>query len=231
MPKINALPPMTAPAGDDVFPADDVSTTNKDTKKLSLTGLKEWFQSVAGWITTAMIADSQINASKVDWSTAGEVWWEELARVSTGSNVTSISTGTFAAKKYLTVIVRAVNNGSTQKRIQFNNDTGSNYKSRFSVSGAADTDEATSGIGIPVGTTSSEPSFGVLDIVNTPTANEKLVYCNVVQQGTAGAANSTIRMEVSAKWANTANQITRVDLVGSASGLASGSELIVLGHD
>lgn len=36
MGKIHLLPPMTAPALDDVFPADDISTTNDDTKQVTL---------------------------------------------------------------------------------------------------------------------------------------------------------------------------------------------------
>lgn len=57
MPKINALPAMTTVADDDVFAADDVSTTNKDTKKVTFTKLKEWLQSVASWINSSMVAN------------------------------------------------------------------------------------------------------------------------------------------------------------------------------
>lgn len=68
MPKINALPPQNSPAGDDVFPTDDVSDGNT-TKKLTLTKLKEWLQSLVGWITTAMLADTSVTASKIDFTT------------------------------------------------------------------------------------------------------------------------------------------------------------------
>lgn len=63
MPKINALPPMTTAADDDVLAVDDVSASNA-TKKLTLTKLKEWLQSLVGWITTAMIGDLQITYGK-----------------------------------------------------------------------------------------------------------------------------------------------------------------------
>lgn len=49
MPRINALPPQSAPDGADVFPSDDTSDNNT-TKKISLTGLKTWLQSISSWI-------------------------------------------------------------------------------------------------------------------------------------------------------------------------------------
>lgn len=55
MPKIHALPAMTTLAADDVFAADDISTANDDTKKVTATQIKEWLQSLTGWITAAMI--------------------------------------------------------------------------------------------------------------------------------------------------------------------------------
>lgn len=54
MPKISALPPLTSPDGDDESPIVDDSATT--TKKLTLTGLKEWLQTVVGWITASMIS-------------------------------------------------------------------------------------------------------------------------------------------------------------------------------
>lgn len=62
MPKISALPNQTAPDGADELPTNDVSATT--TKKMTLTILKQWFQSIAGWITTAMVGDGQITYGK-----------------------------------------------------------------------------------------------------------------------------------------------------------------------
>lgn len=69
MPKISALPPMTSADGDDEAPIVDDSATT--TKKFTLTLLKEWLQSLVGWITTAMVGDKQITAAKIDLSTLG----------------------------------------------------------------------------------------------------------------------------------------------------------------
>lgn len=69
MRKISALPPMTSADGDDEAPIVDDSATT--TKKFTLTLLKEWLQSLVGWITTAMVGDKQITAAKIDLSTLG----------------------------------------------------------------------------------------------------------------------------------------------------------------
>lgn len=53
MPKIPALPPMTSPDGADELPIEDVSVGT--TKYITLTRLKEWLQSVAGWVTASNI--------------------------------------------------------------------------------------------------------------------------------------------------------------------------------
>lgn len=73
--KISALPPQTTPDGADQLPTNDVSATT--TKKMTLTVLKEWFQSLVGWITTAMIGDAQVTWSKIDFTTvqaAQQAW-------------------------------------------------------------------------------------------------------------------------------------------------------------
>lgn len=64
MPRINALPPQNSPAGEDMFPADDASDSN-NTKKVTLTKLKEWFQGLTGWISTAMLAAGAVTADKL----------------------------------------------------------------------------------------------------------------------------------------------------------------------
>lgn len=62
MPKIPGLPIMNSPDGADEIPIEDVSVTT--TKYITLTKLKEWFQSLVGWITTAMIADDAVTNAK-----------------------------------------------------------------------------------------------------------------------------------------------------------------------
>lgn len=66
MPKIPALPPITSPDGADELPIEDVSTST--TKYITLTKLKEWLQAITGFVTTAMIGDSQVTATKLSTS-------------------------------------------------------------------------------------------------------------------------------------------------------------------
>lgn len=72
MPKISALPPAGSLHDDDETPFVDDSTSQ--TKKFTLAGLKAWLQSLASWITTAMIGNNQVTAIKTafggDYSTS-----------------------------------------------------------------------------------------------------------------------------------------------------------------
>lgn len=62
MPKISALPPMTSPDAADEAPIVDTSTTS--TKKWTLTLLKTYLQSLASWVTTAMINAAAVTPAK-----------------------------------------------------------------------------------------------------------------------------------------------------------------------
>ena len=62
MPKITALPAMTSADGADPAPIVDDSVGS--TKKITLTKLKEWLQSLTAWITTAMITDANVTPDK-----------------------------------------------------------------------------------------------------------------------------------------------------------------------
>lgn len=53
MPKISSLPPMTTPDGADELPI--VDTGGSTTRKITLTSLKEWLQSLTAWITPSMV--------------------------------------------------------------------------------------------------------------------------------------------------------------------------------
>lgn len=60
--KISALPNLTTADAADQLPIQDVSAST--TKKMTLTVLKEWFQTLVGWISTAMLADSSVTPVK-----------------------------------------------------------------------------------------------------------------------------------------------------------------------
>lgn len=89
MPKIPALPPLSSPAADDQIPIEDVSAGA--TKYISLTTLKTWLQSVASWITTAMISDGQITTPKLNLSGSIGSYGDNVARNYTSSAYVNVT--------------------------------------------------------------------------------------------------------------------------------------------
>lgn len=159
-------------------------------------------------------------------------WWEELGRTTLGVAGDTISLTPITAKKYLRIIVHAIDTGGTIGiSVRFNNDTGNNYSYRNSSNGGADgvAGSASSAfIGAPV---TARPAH-VDAFVTNIAAQEKLISFVAVNNGGAGAASAPDRLEGAAKWANTSAQITRVDVINGGTGdFAIGSEVVVLGHD
>lgn len=163
---------------------------------------------------------------------ASTVWgWEELGRATLSSTADSMSTGTITAKKYLKVLCVLNNSGAIQPLIRFNNDSGSNYSLRFSDDGAAQSTSASQSSIISFGSSQAFSFFLNFDVINLQ-ATEKMLSGVIQLQNTAGAANVPGVREHFSKWANTSAQITRVDIINNGAGdFASGSELVVLGHD
>lgn len=156
---------------------------------------------------------------------------QELARTTLGSPADLISVLNIPARKYVEVIIIAVQTGGTNKvTIRFNNDSAANYSMRFSPNGAADTTIA-SNTALDLFGADSSDHFYRLQLDNIAT-REKLVLSRSASYATLGAASIPGRAEASGKWSNVADQITRVDVFQAGSGdFAAGSEVIVLGHD
>lgn len=81
MPKISALPPIISPDGDDPAPVVDDSASA--TKKITLTQVKEWLQSLVGWITTAMIDDGQVTSEKLQATIACKAYRSTAFNITT----------------------------------------------------------------------------------------------------------------------------------------------------
>lgn len=111
-----------------------------------------------------------------------------------------------------------------------NNDSANNYAIRLSTNGAADTTSTSRANWSLVPTTGSFLIFGTINILNISTS-EKIGIINTMG-ATAGAGNAPERRESVGKWANTSSQISRIDISNSSGGsFATGSQIIVLGHD
>ena len=159
--------------------------------------------------------------------------WKELDRVTLGSAGDVLDTGTFAAKDNLMILLHITGTTAPYPILTFNNDTGSNYAIRFSNNGANDgSNHSQAGLDHSTGGTVQLDHFATFTIRNIG-SEEKLVIGHTVEQEATGAGTAPNRKEIVGKWANTANQITRVELTNSRSGhdFASGSEMVILGCD
>jgi hypothetical protein len=184
-------------------------------------------------VTTAAIADDAVTAAKIDWASTGAnggIWWEELGRATAASGDT-LSLTPISARKYLRVLIYLVPTGGTVRGIfRFNNDSSANYALRYSGNGGADTTAAAQSAGF-INVAAAQQTLITLDIVNIA-AQEKVAHGFNTLNGVNGAANIPNRSEGSFKWANTTDQITRIDVINDGTGdFASGTEIIVLGHN
>ena len=163
-------------------------------------------------------------------------FWTELASVNWSSGAT-IDSGVFTAKKYLWI--QAYLDSDTTAgydRIRVGNatiDTAANYSGRYSIDGGADGTQVSSadnffpsdGSG-----TASRKTFTNIFVVNN-SANEKLFIGSSIFYFTAGAGTAPRRTEWVMKWANTSNQINRVDFNRSAGNYEGSTTLRVWGSD
>jgi len=229
MPKISALPNLTTPDGADELPINDVSATT--TKKFTLTILKEWLQAITSFVTRTMITNAAVDKTKIDFTTAGGVWWEELARVTASTAVSSQTTPTFTAKKYLMIInVWIPSGGGNAANIRFNGDSGNNYNFRYNSNGGTENSSVSQNTMSSGSADSGTIGLDIREIINIANKEKLVVYHEVVSKAT-GAATSPDRYELAGKWVNTSAAITSITQFASGNNLGAGSELIVLGHD
>jgi len=184
-------------------------------------------------VVTSNITDDAVTAAKIDWATTGAnggIWWEELGRTTLGTAGDTISVTSIAARRYLRVQIISIGSGVISQVVRFNNDSATNYAYRAAINGGADSSSASAtGISLTNGDTNNI-AFVTIDVMNN-TTTEKMLHADITL-GPTGAANIPPRVELSGKWANTASQITRVDLINTNTGdFAIGSEVVVLGHN
>ena len=141
----------------------------------------------------------------------------------------TITVDSLEAKKYLIIQIKKIASGNASVGLQFNNDTGNNYSFKRNTNGGTDADRTSKSF--TAGEDGTATSFSTHYIVNDAD-EEKLIISDFVGIGGAGASASTSREEIVGKWANTSNQITRVDVKNQAGGdFSEGSEVTVYGTD
>lgn len=144
-----------------------------------------------------------------DTHTEVDNFWQELASDTLTGTASQLDSGTFTAKKYLWCQIYAKGAGSIQPSIEFNNDTGSNYATRYSSNGSADGEDPNATSILNNTNDGSENSFINFFVINN-SANEKLMISHEVSQQAAGAAATPSRNQAVGKWDNTSSQITRI---------------------
>jgi hypothetical protein len=157
--------------------------------------------------------------------------WKEVGRTTLGSAGDTISVSSLADKRYYMVLcdIQQVTS-NIRSATRLNADTGSNYATRDSEGGGADS-TATSGSYIKNSGSLTKPMFNVQYLSNLST-KEKLMLSHNVGQGTAGASTAPDRMESVGKWANTSNPISTIAQYNDQGGsYNTNSEVVVLGWD
>ena len=193
------------------------------------------------WANTsnAVSTISAINAGSGDFDTGSELvvlgwdpsdthttnFWEELADVS-GTNATTLSSGTITAKKYLWIQLYCDGNTSGAPILRFNSDSGSNYARRYSNNGGADSTSTSEDAIYPYYQSNANPKFINMFVINNQ-SNEKLVISHTIEQNTAGAGNVPFRNELVGKWANTSNQITNITFTDISAGSYFGTSSFI----
>lgn len=154
---------------------------------------------------------------------------KEVARLKLGAAGTTIAIGNIPARRFLRLVAVLINGGSSPvPTMRFNNDSANNYSLRVSDNGAADGTFASQS-GITLFSTIDGTAISTVDIVNVATV-EKPVIIHTTNTGGATAVGLASRRESQSKWANSTDQITRIDVIGS-SNFAAGSEVVVEAWD
>lgn len=181
------------------------------------------------------IADDAIKSRHIDWADTGAgdeggIWWEEIGRTTLSGAGDSISVQGMSARRHLRVLIAILDTvGSLTSSIRFNNDSGNNYAYRLDVNDGT-TSNATSQSSIAGFLTGADSAFITLDILNIATQNKGVIGHEVVFDSAASTAPP--KVEITGKWANASDQITRIDVLnGGAGDFAIGSEVVVLGHN
>ena len=160
-------------------------------------------------------------------------WWEEIGRTTLTSAGDTITVSSLPARKYLKVIFNLLTTGGNSNgQLTFNNDSGSNYAFRASVSGASDsTGVSQAYIGFSAGNVYM--ACYEANIRNTASARKAFYMSGTAYASGSGAGTAPVRVELSGLWDNTSDQISRIDFSNTAGtgDLAIGAEIIVLGHD
>ena len=151
-----------------------------------------------------------------------------------GAPATVITVSGFTAQRNLLVIFMGKTaQANVTLTATLNNDSGANYATnKFTATWT--NSGGTSQTGIPFNTngTSGTKTLIAMQILNDQVADQKVGFISQVDDGAAGAAAAPNFALLQFKWANTAAQITIVDITSNvASGIGTNSVLAVYAYE
>lgn len=176
---------------------------------------------------------SSLTSAGINWSPAGggDIWWQELGRGTLASNGDTFTLTGITPKKYMRFYIHLLNSGQINTQYRFNNDTTNSYSEHFLTNFAGGTDiTSQSVLNLETGANTAQV-FATIDVTNIETS-EKMIFMNATTPVSTGAATAPDGSFAYAKWANTTQQINRIDIINIGTGdIAAGSQIVVLGHD
>jgi len=149
----------------------------------------------------------------------------KLAEATLSSPANTLSSGSFAAKKFLRIIISIPSTSAgVQSGLQFNGDTGGNYDWNNSRLGGS-TNVATGDVSVFMDhDNQTGERFIVMDVRNVAALTKSI-------RGSS-AITATFIDEFFGRWTNTADQINSVQLYGlGGNTYAAGTEIAVFGSD
>ena len=152
-------------------------------------------------------------------ATNEENFWEELATVTSDGTSKTITSSTFAKKKYLWIqfYANAETSSGSNASLQVGTDTiSTDYAIRYSwTNGDADYD--TGSVTSMVQVEANYGAFGNIFIVNND-GDEKLAIASLTYADATGASTAPTATEVVGKWKTTSGQINIARLTNTAGG-------------
>jgi hypothetical protein len=193
-----------------------------------------------GMLGTDSVGNSQlqsdsVTATEIDFGGSGSgVWYEEIARVTLSSAADTMDTGTFAARKYLRIIIHQVASagGTIDSNMRFNGVSTNVYRSSYQVMAAPGTSTdtgATSSVPLESSSvTANAMSQTIVDLINFSGYSVVGHYHNTNNT----AASAMTWLDGDFRYVDNGATVTSVQVINSGTGdMDIGSEIIVLGHD
>lgn len=151
-------------------------------------------------------------------ASAGEGFWKYLGGNTLSSTSDNLTTGTISAKKYLWMQGYVKATGDVRMNLTFNNDTGSNQYIRTHQSNGAQSTSSTA-TSVDLHGSMKDLYFVNAYICNNASADSLMFYDVVSVDGVdSNSAEIPNRIWGCAKWDDSSNQITEIDITNDNSG-------------